>query len=144
MDAKYLAQCAKVHAEIIRLNLQRHAKFDALTVEQFAQIYNGIGPDSWPTELREVMTAIYYDFAELPGVHDVDYFFSDGTREGWQATQDRWLWNGKKVLNARYPLWQFWNYKLRAIAWAKVLSSYEVLKLASFPVYQSAVKRFAI
>src|SRR5574343_651975 len=141
MDIGVIERAAKLRASVLRLNLRRDPGFDGLSVEKLAEIYNGIGPDKWPEALRAAMTAENFDLRELPFVHDVDYYFSDGSREGWEASQERWLWHGRKVVNARYPLWQAWNYRLRAAAGVKVAASYEALKLASWPVWQEAAGR---
>ena len=125
----------QVFESVKRLDLHRTPHFDALTPEKFAEIYNGIGPDSWPQWARTFMTWVFRNFPELAGVHDVGYYFSDGTREGWQVTQDNWRYNISVVLAAVYPCCKFWLLPLRGVAWCKLIASYKVLRVASFDFY---------
>ena len=134
----------EVFENIKRLDLHRTPDFDKLTKEKFAEIYNGCGPDSWPQWARTVMTWVFRNFPEILGVHDVGYYFSDGTRAGWQITQDNWRYNISVVLASVYPCRKFWMLPLRAVAWCKLKAAYKVLRAKSFEFYvDSAISGFA-
>jgi hypothetical protein len=130
-----------IRQNIIRLNLARHPSFDRLSPAAFAAIYNGIGPDAWPAELREAMTLIYCEFQELPGVHDVDFAFSDGQRPAFEASLARWRSNMYTLLADRFPLWQFWRWRDRSLAWLKLEASYLALVKFSWPAWIAAADR---
>ncbi len=137
-NTAHFAEAAAVRAEILRLGLAVHPRFRELSDEQFAQVYNGIGPDDWPAAVRDAMTFVYRECKPLPGVHDVDFYFSDGSDAGFAATLERWRINGGAILADRYPLWQVWRWKSRALAWAKIRAAYRALQLFSRPWYDAA------
>lgn len=123
--------------EIKRLGLYRVKEFDSLTVDEFAEIYNGYGPDSWPEALRNAITIIYRNFKPLAGVHDIGYHFKDRTERGWRLTQWRWKENGKILLNDRYPVRKWWLLPLRWYAEKKINLAYDLLYRFSKDVYMS-------
>lgn len=136
-----LTEAEAVRREVIRLNLSRPAVFDTLTASEFASIYNGYGPDSWPDGLRKAITWIYDNWTTLAGVHDVDFHFSDGTLTGWLEATARWEINASLALEARYPLRKPWLYPARLIAWAKLRASYRALQLGSWGAWVDAAAR---
>ncbi len=131
----------EVYKEVLELDLHRIPEFDTLSGAQFAAIYNGCGPDSWPENLRDVMTWVLRNFKPVIAVHDVEYAFSDGTRKSWDLTQAHWRMNLSYVVAHRYPLRKFWLLPLRVAAWAKARAAMRVLAIGSWPVYRSAWKR---
>ena len=138
-----LSQSEPVRQSIIRLNLKRHPRFDGLTPLEFCAIYNGIGPDSWPQDLRAALTFVFGEFQELPGSHDVSYQFSDGSFMGWQISLDNWAANSRTLFKLRYPWWQLWRSKERAAAWLKLEAAYVALREFSYPPYAEAFRRGA-
>lgn len=111
---------SEVFASIRYHKLKACEQFDSLSSMEFSRIYNGYGPDKWPSALRKVLTWIFGNFPEVAGVHDVDYYFSTGTRRGFEATIRRWKANASIMLGARYPLSSPSLYIHRAIAWGKL------------------------
>lgn len=120
-------------------------EFETLTSEEFAHIYNGYGPDKWPSAMRKVLSWIFRNFPEVAGVHDVDYHFSTGTRKGFEATIRRWRDNASIMLNARYPLSSPSLYLHRACAWGKLyLARKAISGESAYKFYlQAALKRIA-
>lgn len=129
-----------VRKEVLRLNLSRSESFDKLSKAQFAAIYNGYGPDSWPDKLRSAITAIYDNWEPLAAVHDVDFHFSDGTRKVWLEATARWGINASLALSDRYPMRKPWLWPARAIAWAKLRASYRALQVGSWGAWENAAK----
>ena len=137
------AHAEKVRREIVRLDLSRPAGFDRLTHSQFAAIYNGYGPDSWPAEIRAAITWIYDNWEPIAGVHDVDFYLSDGTRKGWLEATARWEINISIALDARYPLSKPWLYPARLVAWLKLRAAYRALQVGSWYAWVDAHRRRA-
>ena len=136
-----IAEALAVRREVMRLDLSRPGIFDAITDYDFAEIYNGYGPDSWPEKLRAAITWVYRNFKPLAAVHDVEFEFSDGTRIGWLISLHRWHDNSVILLNDRYPLSKFWLVLFRANAWGKLRASYAALKCGSWGAWQAAYER---
>lgn len=136
-----ISEVEAIRAEVIKLNLQRPVIFDALTVQDFAAIYNGYGPNDWPESVRTIITWVYHNFRPLAAVHDVEFEFSDGTQVGWLIALQRWYDNSATLLNDRYPLCKFWLVLFRVIAWCKLRTSYEALKCGSWSAWQAAYER---
>jgi hypothetical protein len=138
VKASHYTEAKAVRDEILSLNLARHPRFGELSEIRFAQIYNGIGPDDWPAELRAAMTFVYREFKSLPGVHDVDFYYSDGSDAGFKASLDRWDANGRVLLDLRFPRWKFWLWRDRARAWALIRAAWLALRGFSRPWYNRA------
>lgn len=138
-----LTEAEAVRREVIRLNLSRPPVFDTLTPAEFAAVYNGYGPDSWPTEIRAAVTWIYDNWEPIAGVHDVDFHLSDGTRKGWLEATARWEINISLALEARYPLSKPWLYPARVIAWLKLRAAYRALQVGSWCAWVDAHARRA-
>lgn len=141
--ARQLEEAESVRKAVIGLNLSRHPLFDQLTPAQFAAIYNGYGPDSWPAEIRAAVTWIYDNWTTIAGVHDVDFHLSDGTRKGWLEATARWEINISLALEARYPLSKPWLYPARVIAWLKLRAAYRALQVGSWCAWVDAHARRA-
>ena len=127
-----------LYERIIALDLKRDPRFDELGPSLFAEIYNGYGPDCFPSAARAALTWVYRNFRELAGVHDVDYYFSDRTRAGWLVTQERWRLNIDILLDDVYPRSRWWARLTRAYARRKLMLAYRVLWAASYPLYVGA------
>lgn len=131
----------EVYDEIIRLNLHRIKGFDEISKMEFARIYNGCGPDSWPEEMRDIMTWIYRYFKPVMGVHDVEFDQGDGTTASWLITQDHWKKNLSIVLADRFPIWKVWRLARRAFEWAKARFAYRALGVFAYNVYVESSKK---
>jgi hypothetical protein len=129
---------SEVYASILFHGLKRCAQFDTLASSDFARIYNGYGPDAWPKGCIKTLTWIFGMFPEVAGVHDVDYYFSDGKRKGFELTVKRWKKNCSIMLNVRYPLSSPSLYIHRSIAWTKLLLARQAI--AGSSAYQFYLK----
>lgn len=136
---------SEVFASIQYHKLQRLPVFDTLTSQEFAKIYNGYGPDKWPSAMRAVISWIFGMFPEVSGEHDIGFFYSDGTRKGFEATIKRWKKNSSIMLNVRYPMSSPSLYIHRAVAWGKLyLARKAISGESAYKFYlQAALKRMA-
>ena len=67
-----------------------------------AQIYNGIGPDAFPEWLRKGVSALHPSLAAVAFIHDIEWHESDGSKEKFTASNDRFKRNGYRVAKAQF------------------------------------------
>ena len=72
------------------------------TMTELASIYNGIGPDAFPEWLRNAISALHPSLAVVAFVHDVEWHESDGSKEKFAESNDRFKRNGYAVAKAEY------------------------------------------
>jgi hypothetical protein len=122
--------------------LRRCSAFDRLSAKAFAKIYNGYGPDAWPSSMRAVLTWIFDNFKEVAGVHDVEYFLSDGTRSGFKKTVEHWKQNSSIMLGVKYPMTSPTLWIHRSVAWGKLyLARKAISGKAAYKFYVEAYKK---
>ena len=127
-----------IRREVIRLNLPRREGFDTQSKEEWATIYNGWGPDSWPYALRAVITWSERYVEALAGPHDDIYAHSDGTPEGWKVAMQNWIIGNPIVLNDKFPMSKWWLWPMRAATWIKAEAAIAALEKWSFSAWVSA------
>ena len=88
-------QCEKYQLE----NRGILAKF---TDAELAKIYNGMGPEAFPDWMRKALDALHPSLKCVVLIHDVENELSDGTEEGFWASNDRFRHNGVKVAKIEY------------------------------------------
>jgi hypothetical protein len=91
-----------LRAIAIAADLEGREVLDRFTDTELRLIYNRLGPDSFPAWLRNAFSDLNR-WAE-PGalVHDADWYLSDGTREGFDASNARLRRNLVKLARYRY------------------------------------------
>ena len=87
------------------------------TDEELARLYNGIGPESFPGWLRAVLDSLHPSLAPVAFIHDVEWSGSDGTRESFAESNDRFRRNGITVACATFGWWRLRRYKVMWDAW---------------------------
>lgn len=65
-------------------------------------IYNRLGPDSFPAWLREAISDLNRWLEPAALIHDVEWSNSDGTREGFTASNRRLRENGHRLARFLY------------------------------------------
>lgn len=128
----------EARAEIVRLCLWRPVAFDTMPADVMARVINGFGPDAWPEWMRDALDWVFWDFAALAVIHDVQFYLSDGTRRGFNETLRFWELNSKILLADRYPLRNVRLWPARAVAWMKLRASLRALEKGSWPVWRRA------
>lgn len=137
--ASFIAQCRAA-------GLQAEPEFWATSEADVAAIYNGAGPDHFPTAInmllrvltfansdeaddngRDFLTFMLRLFDLVFAIHDFDFRPGrpDKSEDAFHAANQRMLDNMEIILNAEYPLWQFWWYFERAWWWTKMQLAYE-------------------
>lgn len=87
---------------------------DKYTDEQLADdVYNGIGPEAFPSWLRKVIDCLNPTLEPVALIHDTEWHETDHTEPTWHATNDRFRDNGLKAADARYGWWNPLRYRVR-------------------------------
>ena len=69
---------------------------------ELASIFNGIGPDSFPSWLRNAITAIHPSLAVVAFIHDVEWHESDQSKEKFTESNERFKTNGYAVAKHKF------------------------------------------
>lgn len=136
-------KCANIRACALALGMDADPRYWSSTPEELALIFNGCGPDSWKDGLRKAASWVYRTFPEAVSIHDLDFQFSDGTDEGLEKVNNRFLKNSQKKLEFVYPIatWKVWLYPLRSVAWAKMRVAFFALKNGAEKAWKEAHER---
>ena len=73
--------------------------------EKLAEVFNGIGPEAFPDWLRAVLDFIHPSLEPVAFLHDAEWELSDGTKESFTASNERFKRNGYKVAKADFSWW---------------------------------------
>lgn len=104
----------------IEMDLEGADILGKYTDDQLAMLYNGIGPESFPDWLVDVLDSANPSLAAPCFIHDVEWAESDGKYESFTASNDRLRRNGKKVAKSLYA---WYNPRRYIVIWdARVLS----------------------
>lgn len=95
-------------------------------MQELCSIYNGIGPDAFPQRLRKGISALNPSLAVVAFIHDIEWHESDGSREGFKASNDRFRTNGCKVADAEYAWYnpRRWLVRHQAARFARLCQSF--------------------
>lgn len=74
-------------------------------LEVLVREFNGVGPDRWPAELRDVLTWLLKDVLEAVFIHDMDYY-KGGTKEEYHESNLVLGKNVRKLARKRYGWWR--------------------------------------
>lgn len=87
-----------------RMNLEGVGILNRFSLDQIKRIYNGIGPDSFPDWLREVVTESAGILEPAAVIHDVEYDIG-GTWQDFTEANERFRRNCYRLVKAEYPWW---------------------------------------
>ena len=85
-----------------------------MTDDELKAAYNGIGPDSWPADVREKLSDKFHIYLPAVMIHDVDFGESDGTRETFDAVNRAFRKNCRACADDAYPWYSWRRYQARA------------------------------
>lgn len=102
-------------------NLRGSNKLLKYSDDAMQGIYNGVGPDRWPDNVRRLLTGLAALYEPAVMIHDVEFKESDGTANGFADTVDHFKANVKIILKKEYPFW----------TWAQFKPAYRVKRAAA-------------
>lgn len=89
-----------LRAQCEAAQLEGREVFSRFTDTELRNIYNRLGPDSFPAWLRDLVSDCNRWFEPAALIHDADWYLSDGTREHFTESNNRLRRNGHRM--ARY------------------------------------------
>lgn len=106
-EIKLLKELAEKH------RLEGREVIGKYNTQELCSIYNGIGPDAFPKWLRNGISALNPSLAVVAFIHDIEWHESDGSQEGFKASNDRFRKNGILMADAEYPWYSPRRYLVR-------------------------------
>ncbi|MFI3290642.1 MAG: hypothetical protein R3Y46_02050 [Opitutales bacterium] len=100
--------------------------------------FNGTGADSMSDSQRKILSFML-KLRETVGMHDLDYYLSDGTLRGWKWADTRFYENGRIEIRARWKVYNPYRY----LMFVKLRIAKYLLDKAGATAYKSAYERFA-
>jgi hypothetical protein len=85
-----------------RLNLVGKDRLFDNSPELIAKVCNGIGPEWFPAALRDAIDRLHPSLKVVAMIHDLDYYFGDGTTEDFNKANSAFAANGIVVADDRY------------------------------------------
>lgn len=110
-----LPSCRELKASAKKLGLRRVDTLDKVSDETMEEEFNGVGPDSWPALLRDILSYVLEDVLEAVLVHDMDYVVGGDEAEfhdSNKALED----NVRLIAKKKYHFWNARRYFLRELA----------------------------
>lgn len=93
------------------------------SIECIENEFNGVGPDRWPSELRDILSWLLQDVQEAVIIHDMDYY-RGGTRAEYNEANEVLGWNVRRLAKRKYGWW-------RPRRWFLVKLSYKMTELTN-------------
>lgn len=89
-----------------KYELEGREILDHFTNAQLQRVYNGIGPESFPSWVRGLINFLHPTLEPSAFIHDAEWELSDGTKESFTASNDRFKRNGYKTAKAEFGWWR--------------------------------------
>lgn len=100
-----LKEIKELKALAEELQLENREIIRKYKITELAGIYNGIGPDSFPEWLRGLVSALHPSLAVVAFIHDIEWHESDGSKEKFTESNNRFKTNGYTAAKANYSWW---------------------------------------
>ncbi len=97
-----LEEIAALRQKCAELQLEGRGLLDKYTDEELQCICNGIGPDSFSKSMRAFVTNLHPTLEPVAFIHDVEFEESDGTKENFTKSNDRYYTNGCIAAKSEY------------------------------------------
>ena len=108
------------------MELENREMLDKYTDEQLSDMFNGIGPQGFPGWLRKALDALHPSLKPVAMIHDVEWSESDGRRETFDESNERFRRNGCKVACESFGWWRPRRYKVMwdAVKFARLCQTF--------------------
>lgn len=102
-DTMYtLEEIAALRQKCAELQLEGREILEKYSDAELQKICNGIGPDSFSKTMRSLVTNLHPTLEVVAFIHDVEFEESDGTKESFTKSNDRYYTNGCISAKAEY------------------------------------------
>lgn len=102
MNKEKIYKVGNLYEEAVRAGLYGVEELHKYSDAEMAAMYNGIGPDFFPSDVREKVTDFLSLFEPAALIHDVRYSESDRTEETWHAANQEFLQNCLTLVRRKY------------------------------------------
>ena len=108
------------------MELENRELLAKYTDEQLSDMFNGIGPQGFPGWLRKALDALHPSLKPVAMIHDVEWSESDGRRETFDESNERFRRNGCKVAGESFGWWRPRRYKVMwdAVKFARLCQTF--------------------
>ena len=108
------------------MELENRELLAKYTDEQLADMFNGIGPEGFPGWLRKALDALHPSLKPVAMIHDVEWSESDGRRETFDESNERFRRNGITVARESFGWWRPRRYKVMwdAVKFARICQTF--------------------
>ena len=108
------------------MELENRELLAKYTDEQLSDMFNGIGPQGFPGWLRKALDALHPSLKPVAMIHDVEWSESDGRRETFDESNERFRRNGITVACASFGWWRPRRYKVMwdAVKFARLCQTF--------------------
>ena len=108
------------------MELENREMLDKYTDEQLSDMFNGIGPQGFPGWLRKALDALHPSLKPVAMIHDVEWSESDGRRETFDESNERFRRNGITVACESFGWWRPRRYKVMwdAVKFARLCQTF--------------------
>lgn len=116
--------------------------YTGLSLAQAQGAYNEVGPDKWAAWQRSTATK-FVPILDVPAfIHDLEAIhYNDGTREGFEAWNARFLRNGRRHVRLTVPAWRVLT---RILYFAEVKGAYLLISSSEgWDAWQKAYAKIA-
>ena len=86
----------------LRLRLEGYKRLFENSNELILKVCNGIGPEWFPAAIRAAIDTLHPSLKVVAAIHDLDYYFGDGTTEDFNRANENFAINGIAVADNRY------------------------------------------
>lgn len=97
-----IEEVLSLRSQAIRLQLQKYDLVLHYSPKELMAICNGIGAQSFPQILRELLDALHPTLRPVAYIHDIQWYESDQTKESFTESNERFKRNGYKAAKAKY------------------------------------------
>lgn len=108
---------SKYRKQAIEANLEGKNFLTELPSSKIDSICNGIGPEWFPSPIRKLIDALHPSLIVVSMIHDIMYYFGDGTDADFRKANLIFKHNGYKMADFNYPWYSPSRYKVRFDAW---------------------------
>ena len=105
------SEIRELRTQIRQWDLLRVARFNEATVAELMEIFNGVGPDNWPEELRHAFDVALHHFLPAVLIHDFDFEVLKRTERSFMESNNRLYENCKICAKKEFPAW--WQFAPR-------------------------------